>query len=209
MAKSIEEQIEDWGKKQLSETKYYTKTENINPEIENALKNAPSKSGGKGTNYPDIKLFIETKTMRKIPVMIEVKGTKGSFIKTNDIGEIYNKKKDGTPNFTNINKYAVNGAIHYANAIIENTTSYKEVIAIGLNGYDEPTGRIIELDVYYVSLDNYCIPKKIGAYTDLSFLLPKNIDSFIEEVDKSSLTEEEVEAKAKEFENEIEIKLKN
>ncbi|AYD39619.1 N-6 DNA methylase [Clostridium fermenticellae] len=208
MAKSIEEQIEDWGKKQLSETKYYTKTENINPEIENALKNAPSKSGGKGTNYPDIKLFIETKTMRKIPVMIEVKGTKGSFIKTNDIGEIYNKKKDGTPNFTNINKYAVNGAIHYANAIIENTTSYKEVIAIGLNGYDEPTGRIIELDVYYVSLDNYCIPKKIGAYTDLSFLLPKNIDSFIEEVDKSSLTEEEVEAKAKEFENEIEIKLK-
>ncbi len=208
MAKSIEEQVEDWGKKQLGKTKYYTKTESINTEIETALKTAPSKTGGKGTNYPDIKLFIETKTLRKIPVMIEVKGTEGSLVKFNSDGDIDNKKKDGTPNFTNINKYAVNGAIHYANAIIKNTTSYKEVIAVGLNGYDELSGRIIELSVYYVSLENYCIPKKIGAYTDLSFLLPKNIDSFIEEVDKSSLTDEEIEAKAKEFENEIEIKLK-
>lgn len=27
MPKSIEEQVEDWGKKQLKKTKYYTKTE--------------------------------------------------------------------------------------------------------------------------------------------------------------------------------------
>ena len=54
MAKSIEEQVEDWGKKQLGKTKYYTKTESINSEIEAALKKAPSKSGGTGTNYPDI-----------------------------------------------------------------------------------------------------------------------------------------------------------
>ena len=60
MAKSIEEQIEDWGKKQLGKTKYFTKTESINTEIETALKTAPSKTGGTGMNYPDIKLFIET-----------------------------------------------------------------------------------------------------------------------------------------------------
>lgn len=167
MAKSIEEQIEDWGKKQLGKTKYYTKTESINSEIETALKTAPSKSGGAGTNYPDIKLFIETKSLRKIPVMIEVKGTKGNLIKLNSNGEIDNKKKDGTPNYTNINKYAVNGAIHYANAIIEHTKSYKEVVAIGLNGYDEAGSRIYEVDAYYVSLENYCIPKKIDTYTDL------------------------------------------
>lgn len=83
-SKSIEEQIEDWGKQQLREMKYYTKTESINPEIETALKTAPSKSGGSGTNYPDIKLFIETKTLRKIPVMIEVKGTKGALVKMTD-----------------------------------------------------------------------------------------------------------------------------
>ncbi|MCI9125937.1 MAG: N-6 DNA methylase [Eubacterium sp.] len=208
MAKSIEEQVEDWGKKQLGKTKYYTKTESINPEIETALKTAPSKSGGSGTNYPDIKLFIETKTLRKIPVMIEVKGTKGALAKMTASDEVDNTKKDGTPNFKNIEKYAVNGAIHYANAIINNSTSYKEVIAIGLNGYDEPSGRIYEIETYYVSHDNYCIPKKLKTYTDLSFLLPKNIDKLIDEIDKSSLTDEELEAKAKEFENEIEIKLK-
>ena len=38
--------------------------------------------------------------------MIEVKGTKGSLIKPNAEGEIDNKKKDGTPSYTNINKYA-------------------------------------------------------------------------------------------------------
>lgn len=45
MPKSIEEQVEDWGKKQLKKTKYYTKTEIINPEIEKALKITPSKKG--------------------------------------------------------------------------------------------------------------------------------------------------------------------
>ena len=81
------------GKKQLDKTKYFTKTESINTEIETALKTAPSKTGGTGVNYPDIKLFIETKSMRKIPVMIEVKGTKGNLIKLNSDGEIDNKEK--------------------------------------------------------------------------------------------------------------------
>ncbi len=71
--RSIEEQVEDIAKKQLVDVKYYTKTETINPEIESALKAAPSKSGGTGANIPDIKLLLETKTMRRNPVMIEVK----------------------------------------------------------------------------------------------------------------------------------------
>ena len=68
--KSIEERIEEIGKKQLDEGKvvHFTKTENINAEIEDALKKAPSKSGGSGGNMPDIKVFITTKSMRKIPV---------------------------------------------------------------------------------------------------------------------------------------------
>ena len=206
-SKSIEEYVEDFAKGQIK-TKYYTKTESINDEIENALKVAPSKSGGYGSNYPDIKLFIKTKDLRYIPVMIEVKGSKGAFIKTDANGEIENKKKDGTLLFSNIKKYAVNGAIHYANAIISNTTSYKDVIAIGLNGYFEGANFTTELGVYYVSLSNYCIPKRVGTYSDLSFLLPKNVESFIAQIDRLDLTQEEIEAKSKEFENEIEIKLK-
>ncbi|NFI83071.1 N-6 DNA methylase [Clostridium botulinum] len=210
MAKSIEEQVEDLAKKQLKDIKYFTKTESINLEIENALKTAPSKSGGKGMNYPDIKLFIKTKDLRYIPVVIEVKGLKGRFLKSKEDGEIENKKKDGTPHFTNINKYAVNGAVHYANAIIEHTDSFKEVIAIGLNGYMNEGDEITtELGVYYVSADNYYIPKKVGAYSDLTFLSPNNIDNFISEIDQINLTAEEIELKAKEYENQIEIKLKN
>lgn len=206
--KSIEEQVEDWAKQQLLPIKYYTKTETINSEIEDALKRAPSKNGGKGPNYPDIKLFIETKNLKRVPVMIEVKGLKGSFIKLNAQGEIENRKVDGTPNYININKYAVNGAIHYANAIIENTESYKDVIAIGLNGYYENKEMIKEIGVYYVSSANYCIPKRIYSYTDLSFLLPENIDNFFNKISELYLTDEEIEMKSKEIENDIEIKLK-
>lgn len=206
--KSIEEQVEDWAKQQLLPIKYYTKTETINSEIEDALKRAPSKNGGKGPNYPDIKLFIETKDLKRVPVMIEVKGLKGSFIKLNAQGDIENRKVDGTPNYININKYAVNGAIHYANAIIENTESYKDVIAIGLNGYYENKEMIKEIGVYYVSSANYCIPKQIYSYTDLSFLLPENIDNFFNKISELNLTDEEIEMKSKEIENDIEIKLK-
>ncbi len=49
--KSIEEQVEDIAKNWLKDLniKYYTKTDSINTEIEEALKKAPSKAGGKGT----------------------------------------------------------------------------------------------------------------------------------------------------------------
>ena len=79
--RSIEEQVEDIAKRQLKSTKYYTKTEFINDEIEKALEKAPSKNGGKGGNFPDIKLLIQTKSLKKIPVMIEVKGLEGKLIK--------------------------------------------------------------------------------------------------------------------------------
>lgn len=206
---SIEEQIEDIAKLQLDNNcKYYTKTEIINNEIEDALKKAPSKQGGKGKNFPDIKLFIQTKSMRKIPVMIEVKGTKGDLVKYNDEGNIDNLTKDGKPNYNNISKYAVNGAVHYANAILKYTSSYKEVIAIGLNGYYEGNSIKTEMKTYYISESNYMIPKEIANYEDLSFLFPSMIDELIEKIDNLFLTEKEIEEKSKEYENEIEVRLK-
>lgn len=208
--KSIEEQIEDLAKSQLEGLKYYTKTENINNEIDIALKESPSKSGGKGSNFPDIKLLIKTKELRYIPVMIEVKGSKGNFIKENKDGKIDNSLKDNSPNFKNIQRYAVNGAVHYANAIVNYTESYKECIAIGINGYQQQDDKIVtEFGVYYVSKDNFSIPKKIGTYDDLSFLLDKYIDKLLKRIDNINLTQYEIETKVREYENEIEIKLKS
>lgn len=210
MAKSIEEQVEDFFKAQLNKqkTKYFTKSESLNPEIDHALRSAPSKSGGRGANYPDIKLFIETGAMRKIPVMVEVKGTKGKLLKVTDNGRIENFTKEGKPNFAVINAYAVNGAVHYANAVVEYTSSYREALAIGLNGYLEGTEPVYEIAVYYISQENYRIPKEVGKYTDLSFLARKNVDQLIKSIDELGLTDDEIEAKSKEVENQIEIKLK-
>lgn len=41
--RSIEEQVEDWCKAQLRSIKYYTKTESINSEIEEACARLPVK----------------------------------------------------------------------------------------------------------------------------------------------------------------------
>lgn len=169
--RSIEERIEDWCKKQFAGQKYYTKTDSINSEIESALEKSPSKQGGSGKNYPDIKCLLTVENCRRIPVMIEVKGKKGCLIKVNDKGEVDNTKKDLEPNYQNISKYAVNGAVHYANAILSFADSYKEVLAIGVNGYDESKNEIHEVDVWYVSKDNLFVPKHVGMYEDISFLL--------------------------------------
>lgn len=72
---SIEELVEQWVKEQLKSLKLYAKNDFINPQIEKALKTAPSKKGGKGPNYPDIKCMIPS-SGGDIPVMIEVKGQK-------------------------------------------------------------------------------------------------------------------------------------
>lgn len=207
MSKSIEEKVEDWCKKQLD--KYFTKTESINEEIEKALQLAPSKNGGDGNNYPDIKCFIESESLRKIPVMIEVKGTKGDFGKFDKDGNVLNTDKNGDPNYSVISKYAVNGAVHYGNAILTYTNSFKEVVAIGVNGYEQGKNFITEIGAYYISEANLFIPKKIANYSDLSFLKDENVEKFIKQIDELKLTDEEKEKQKLELEDDIEKKLKN
>lgn len=206
--KSIEEQIEDWCKKQFKGQKYYTKTEAVNSEIEMALEKAPSKQGGSGKNYPDIKYMLSTDEGLRIPVMIEVKGKKGALIKTSTNGEVENANKKGEPNYQNIAKYAVNGAIHYANAILDFADSYKEVVAVGVNGYEEAGKKKYEVDVWYVSKENLFVPKHVGLYEDLSFLLAENTLAFVKKLETLALTPDEREERKQKLEDEIECKLK-
>ncbi len=205
MAKSIEEQVEDWCKNQLEN--YFTKTESINSEIDKALKTAPSKKGGSGQNLPDIKCFVSV-GFRNIPVMIECKGTKGDFAKTDENGLVSNTNKKGETDYTAITKYAINGAIHYAKSILDFTETYKETIAIGVNGYKQDNELQLEIGVYYLSKDNLAIPKKIGDFSDLSFLKKKNLKEFFEKIDELKLTPEEIESRKLALEDEIETKLK-
>jgi hypothetical protein len=209
-AKSVEEKVEDRGKQWLSSygLKYFSKTENINPEIDAAMRKAPSKRGGEGGNFPDIRLLLENST-RNYPIVIEVKGTQGKLIKQNSNGDIDNTTAKGEPNYTNINSYAANGAVHYANAILHYTESYDEIIAIGLNGYEEAGALKTELGVYYVSADNFGVPKKVGEYSDLSFLAPASFPDFLRTVEQLRLTPEELDAQSRRIEERIETSLKN
>ena len=207
--KSIEEKIEDIAKLQLNDfkVKYYTKTESINTEIDEALKNAPSKRGNDGGNLPDIKCFVDYKG-RKLPIMIEVKGREEYLEKLNDFGEVDNYDKKGFPLYANIEKYAVNGAVHYATAIVNLTDSYKEAIAIGFTGWNEEKNVKTAMRVYYVSDENYNVPKLVEGYEDFSFLTGKELDDFIEKIDAIYLTEEEKEQLTQKLETKIESNLK-
>ena len=198
MEKSIEEKVEDIIKEFLRKNnlQYFTKNESVNSEIDAALEKAPTKQGGNGKNRPDIRLFLGG----KIPVMIEVKGKRGDFQKLDKQGEIENADAEGTPIYKNIQKYAVNGAVHYANAIIDYTKTYKSVIAIGVNGYELNGQTKLEIGAYYVSLDNLKKPKKISEYSDFSFLLKKNRRELSEKISQINLSEEERENAAQALE---------
>lgn len=227
---SIEEKVEEHYKKVLDTLKirHYGKTESINDTITKALKNALSKSGGTGNNYPDIQLLLEDKHSRRIPVMIEAKGTKNKLEKLAKDGQIegvttYAKDgkigKDGEPihkageaNYSSIKNYAVNGAIHYANAILE-SKGYSEVIAIGINGTQvnaDGSVKDTECKAYYISEKNNRVPKLIAKITnnDWSLLQKENIDALYEILDGLNLTEAEIEALTRKTEATLEEKIK-
>lgn len=211
MARSIEERIEDWAKGYFAQGSYFTKNALINPEIDEALKKAPSKTGGSGNNYPDIKYLLQTPRGKYIPVMIEVKGTKGALVKLNaDSNTPDNLTKKNEPNYANIAKFAVNGAVHYANAILKYGKTYNEVLAVGVNGYETATGETVkEISVWYISKENLFIPKEVGSYEDLSFLQPQHAQQLFDKIAHIGLTEEEIEQEKAKLEDDIERRLKN
>lgn len=230
MAKSIEEKVEEHYKKLLDELsiRHYGKTEAINLSISNALKNADSKSGGSGNNFPDIQLIIENKNARRIPVMIEAKGTKNRLEKLDKTGHIVGityYESDGRigkngepihlkgdPNYSAVQSYAVNGAVHYGEAIL-NENTYKEVIVIGINGTTlNPDGSVADAEckAYYISDKNSRIPKLIKKITaaDWSLFKAENADTLFDLLDHLNLSDAEIEALTRKTEATLEEKIK-
>lgn len=125
------------------------------------------------------------------------------MVKLDSFNQVENKTAKNEPNFKNINSYAVNGAVHYANALLHHT-SYTDIIAVGMTGHRDEFGKIQhQIGVYYVSKKNLGAGQKVGEYTDLSFLAPNNFDSFIERVESLSLTQEELDKLKEKREQEI------
>lgn len=208
--------------------RFYEQQINMGNSIDDALKNAESKRGGSGDNRPDIKILLEDSHARRVPVMIEAKGLYGKLEKTTkgtgaiELVTIYEKdgqisKKTGEPthyagdcNYTAITDYAVNGAVHYANAILD-AKDYTEVIAIGINGYGEEDGcaKNLECKAYYISEKNSRIPKFISNINekDWSLLKKENISKLYKVLDTLNLTTEEYETMVSRAESDLDDKI--
>lgn len=207
---SIEERVEEYNKKILNDlgVRHYAKTEKINNSIDDALKNADSKSGNKGNNYPDIRLLLENRHRRNIPVMIEAKGSKGKLEKLTKDGNIELASNGKNP-CSAIMNYAVNGALHYGLAILDEGT-YKEVVIIGVNGSKlNEEGKVLdpEIKAYYVSEKNNRIPKEIKGF-DLVQVKDTNIDSLFAQLDALNLSDAELEKLKRDKEELLEKSIK-
>ena len=207
--KSVEPNIADlannWLKKYNLD--YKLEQESLNIEIDKALNDYYSKNGGVGGNRPDVKLLLQDKNLNYYPILIEYKGYKDKLVKLNSDNQVENKNSKNEPNFKNINSYAVNGAVHYANALLHHT-SYTDIIAIGMTGFKNEKEELeYSIGVYYVSKSNLGVGQKIGEYTDFSFLKKENFDEFIEKVKQLYLTSEELEKIKEAREKEIDMSL--
>lgn len=206
---SIEPNIADLANGWLKSYRldYKLEQESLNSEIDQALNEYVSKSGGVGGNRPDVKLLLQDKNLVSYPILIEYKGYKDKLIQLDSNGKIANKTSKNEPDFKTINSYAVNGAVHYANALLH-YTSYTDIIAIGMTGYKDEAGKIVySIGVYYVSKSNFGIGQKVDDYTDFSFLKKDNFDKFIEKVKQLRLSQEELEKLKEQREQEINASL--
>ena len=210
MAQSVEPQIADLAHGWLKQYKltYYIEQDAPNTEIKNALLEYESKQGGSGGNRPDCNLLLQDSSGERYPVLIEYKGYKDKLVKLDAEGQVANRNTKGQPEYKNISQYAVNGAVHYANALLH-YTSYEHVIAIGITGYrDSATNKLHhEIGVYYVGKNNFGAGQRVGDYTDLSFLAPKHFETFVEQVRNLSLSPEELEKLKQRREQEINVSL--
>lgn len=182
---------------------YRLEQQSLNTEIDKALDDYYSKNGGVGGNRPDAKLLLQDAALNYYPILIEYKGYKDKLVKLGLDGQVENKTARNEPNFKNINAYAVNGAVHYANALLHHT-SYTDIISIGVTGYRNNDGDLeYSIGVYYVSKENLGAGQKVDDYTDLSFLKKENFDRFIEKVRTLRLSQEELDRLKEQREQEI------
>lgn len=207
---SIEPNIADlangWLKK-YRPNDYKLEQESLNTEIDKALHDYFTKNGGAGANRPDAKLLLQDKNLNFYPILIEYKGYKDSLVKLDANEQVENRNNKNEPHFKNINSFAVNGAVHYANAVLHHT-SYTDIIAIGMTGYKDENEKIQhKIGVYYVSKSNFGVGQKVGDFSDFSFLAAKNFNAFIEKVKTLHLSQEEIDKLKEQREKEIDASL--
>lgn len=139
--------------------------------------------------------------------MIEAKGTKGKLEKLTPGGDIELVSGGKNPNRA-VQQFAVNGALHYGLAILDEGT-YSEVIIVGINGTTLEEGCVADPEVkaYYVAKKNDRVPKELVDF-DFVQMKSSNIDTFFVELNKLSLTDAEKEKLKRDKEELLEQSIK-
>lgn len=206
---SVEPNVADFINSQLKSygLDYKLEQESLNSEIDNALKEYFTKNGGAGANRPDAKLLLQDNKLNFFPVLIEYKGYEDRLEKLDIDGNIENRTAKNEPNLKNINSYAVNGAVHYANALLHHT-SYTDIVAIGVTGHKDNKNVLkTQIGVYYVSKSNLGVGRKVGEFSDLSFLKKENFTQFTNRLKNLNLSHDELEKIKQKREREIDASL--
>ena len=140
----------------------YDEQGSSHPEIAKAL-NGASKQGKSGIGKPEFVMQISDYL-----IVIEDKRDNDKLINLSGDGSI---AKD----IPSLSGFAVNGAVHYANHIVTKTSSFDEVIAIGITGDEE----FHSIQPVLVSITEEGITeKKLPKLTDLQELHPNNINEW-------------------------------
>lgn len=202
--KSVEGKVEEYFRELLKSNgiRTYIKNEDMRYDIDRALKEANSKSGGDGGNYPDIKFILCNSYQVSLPVMVEAKGSRNRLEKIDKDGSIDMSVKS-------VQNYAVNGAMHYGMALLEEE-SIPAVLVIGINGTEiDESGNLVdpEYKAYFLSKRNHKIPRLVSLDENWAAFKTNNVDNFFDDLLKLNLSEKELEANRKKAENNLEEKV--
>ncbi|WP_231175636.1 class I SAM-dependent DNA methyltransferase [Helicobacter pylori] len=181
----LEDDVDDYVKKELTKlglmkNKDFNVKSQMSPSLKNALLNASKTKDKTSYGEPDFSLEKYTHPKNKesvIPIIIENK------LYAKNLKKLKNSALQNDDH--SISKYAVNGALHYAQNILKNKEKYKECIAIGIAGDDEEN---LLIEVYYVFASGINSHKLTNA-KNLHFL--ENQESFNAFYKECTLTEEE------------------
>lgn len=154
--------------------KYYRESSG-NIEVQNALKTASKRLNG-NVGKPEFTFFSND-----FFVVVEDKNDINLHIYSNDDNVTLDNPEI-------VPKYAVNGAIHYARHIIENTDIIDKAFAIGASG----NGHSNKISIYYVDEKEY---KFISDINNLNDLKEENIEEFYRVSVLGELPKEERELK--------------
>ena len=171
----LEVRVDQWVQEKLKKSDLPIYEENDLPiNILEALRKASKSGDGAGT--PDFVTIPPTNS--DICVVIENKWGKENLVNYTKSGNLSYSTKT-------INDYAVNGAIHYAQKLIEND-AYSEVIAIGVAG----DGRVdTTVNQWFYVFDDVEEPKLIGEDIQGFRLLSEG--SFLEFYEEIKLSDED------------------